>query len=125
MSNRKLEIVSRLIDLIPDQGRETIDQAMISWWVNIRNTGGLRLTWHGYNLLKNIIGIESWSVDISDAKKTFTKRVILDLDHKLNWPYYVDPKNKRIVFFSSREAVMATLYGDLQAWLKGCEVRTS
>ena len=123
MSNRKLEIVTGLLDQIPEQHRETVDQAMISWWVNIRDTGGLRLTWHGYNLLKNILEIESWSVDISDAKKTFTKRVILDLDHKLVWPYYADFKNKRIVFFSSREAMMATLYGDLQTWLNGCEYR--
>ena len=93
MLNRKLEIVLGLLNQIPDQHRETVNQAMISWWVNIRDTGGLRLTWHGYNLLKNILEIESWSVDISDAKKTFTKRVILDLDHKLVWPYYADFKN--------------------------------
>lgn len=118
MSNRKLEIVSGLLDQIPEPHRETVDQAMISWWVNIRDTGGLRLTWHGYNLLKNVLEIESWTVNIADAKKTLNKRAILDLDHKLTWPYYVDPKNKCIVFFSSREAMMATLYGDIQAWLK-------
>jgi hypothetical protein len=50
-----------------------------------------------------------------------TKRVILDLDRKLEWPYYLDfdarKKRARIVFFGSREAMMASIYGDIEKWL--------
>lgn len=117
MSNRKREIVEGLVAQLPESRQETVEEAMVSWWVNLRESGGLRLTYHGYHTLHNILEVESWSVDIGNAKQIMTKKVILDLDRKLTWPYYIDPKLKRIVFFSSREAMMATLYGDLQSWL--------
>ena len=130
MTNRKLEIVARLRDSIPDNKKETIDQAMITWWANIRPEGGLRLTKHGYEMLHNVLKMESWSMDLaandSGAHRALlNKRIILDLDHKLQWPYYIDfnsrKKIKRIVFFSSREAMMATMYGDLQKWLNSLD----
>ena len=127
MTNRKLEIVQRLRDSIPEPHQEPIDQAMITWWANIRPEGGLRLTTHGYEILHDILRLESWALDLTDTNdsKTFrsriTKKVILDLDRKLEWPYYLDfnprKKTKRIVFFGSREAMMATMYGDLGQWL--------
>jgi hypothetical protein len=50
-----------------------------------------------------------------------TKKIILDLDRKMEWPYYLDfnvrKKRRRIVFFGSREAMMAAMYGDLEKWL--------
>lgn len=118
MQSRKLEIVTELLKQLPTDHTEAVDQAMLTWWVNIRSTGGLRLTYHGYKIIKDIIGIESWNIDINNSKDTFTKRVILDLDKKLNWPYYINTKTKQIEFFSSREAMMATLYGDIKQWLK-------
>lgn len=130
MINRKLEIVAKLRDSIPDNKKETIDQAMITWWANIRPEGGLRLTKHGYEMLHNILKMESWSMDLVDndlaaPSALLNKRIILDLDHKLQWPYYIDfnsrKKIKRIVFFSSREAMMATMYGDLQKWLNSLD----
>jgi len=96
---------------------------MITWWANIRNNGGLRLTKHGYEIMHDILRLESWEFDLSAVKGTaFTKKIILDLDRKLEWPYYLDidarRKRRRVVFFSSREAMLATLYGDLSAFLK-------
>ena len=112
---------------IPDDCRESIDQAMITWWVNIRRDGGFRLTQHGYEIMHDVLKLESWSLDLSDPedKKTsrtrIDKRMILDMDRKLQWPYYLDfdvrKKRKRLVFFGSREAMMATMYGDLGQWL--------
>ena len=55
------------------------------------------------------------------SRSPMTKKVILDLDRKLIWPYYLDfnarKKRRRIVFFGSREAMMAAMYGDLERWL--------
>jgi hypothetical protein len=120
MPNRKLEIVTRLINEIPEQYRESIDQAMVTWWANIRPEGGLRLTRHGYEILNNILKMESWELDLTDRPR-IDKRIVLDMDRKLEWPYFLDfnprKKSRRIVFFSSREALMATMYGDLRAWL--------
>lgn len=122
MTNRKLEILSRLLEQVPTELRETPEQATITWWANIRPEGGLRLTDHGYTMMHDILDLESWELDLVDHKKQiFTKKLILSLDRKLEWPYYLDvnprKKKRRIVFFGSREAMMATMYGDLERWL--------
>ena len=91
---------------------------MITWWANIRRDGGLRLTHHGYEIMHDVLKLESWELVLSDGIK---KKIVLDLDRKLQWPYYLDfnsrKKTKRIVFFGSREAMMATMYGNLEPWL--------
>jgi hypothetical protein len=127
MPNRKLDIVQRLLVDIPDALREPEDRAMITWWANIRRDGGLRLTHHGYEIMHDVLKLESWVLDLSDGNEPrsscsrMTKKIILDLDRKLEWPYYLDfnarKKRRRIVFFGSREAMMAAMYGDLERWL--------
>jgi len=127
MPNRKLDIVQRLLADIPEPQRESADQAMITWWANIRRDGGLRLTHHGYKIMHDVLKLESWSLDLADSddsrsfRSRINKRTVLDLDRKLQWPYYLDfnarKKTRRIVFFGSREAMMATMYGDLERWL--------
>ena len=122
MQNRKLEIVARLRDEIPEQYQESVDQAMITWWANIRPEGGMRLTRHGYEMLHDVLKMESWELDLTQAdRRVFNKRLILDMDRKIEWPYYIDVnarrQKRRVVFFSSREAMMATMYGDLKKWL--------
>lgn len=123
---KKQEIVRTLLPKLPEQLQESQDQAMITWWANIRPEGGLRLTAHGYKIMHTILKLESWELDLGGDENgawraRIDKRTILDLDRKLEWPYYLDfnprKKTRRIVFFSSREALMATMYGDLKHWL--------
>ena len=68
--------------------------------------------------MHRVLGLESWTLDLSSGIK---KKIVLELDRKLQWPYYLDfnprKKTRRIVFFGSREAMMATMYGDLERWL--------
>jgi hypothetical protein len=102
--------------------QQSTDSAMKTWWVNIRRGGGMRLTDLGYEMLHDVLRIESWVLDLADRERViFTKRLVLDLDRKLEWPYYIDVnvkrKRRRIVFFGSREAMMANMYGDLERWL--------
>ena len=118
MQNRKLDIVQRLLVDIPDALREPEDRAMKTWWANIRPQGGLRLTNHGYHIMHDVLHLEYHS---HPSRSPMTKKIILDLDRKLAWPYYLDfnsrKKRRRIVFFGSREAMMAAMYGDLERWL--------
>ena len=95
---------------------------MRTWWANIRRDGGMRLTDLGYQILHDVLKLESWELDLRDhEREVFTKRLILDLDHNLEWPYFIEinmkKKRRRIVFFGSREAMMATMYGDIERWL--------
>lgn len=124
MKNRKLDIVTHLLCSDSRHRNHNPEQAMITWWYNVRDTGGLRLTDAGYHVMTNVFEVASWQMSIQDPKKSLTKRVILDMDQKLEWPYYIDYRNRRVVFFGSQEAVMATLYGDLHAWLKNRPARS-
>ena len=123
MQNRKLEIVQRLMPQVPIAHQHSEEQAMNTWWTNLRRQGGMRLTDVGFDILHNVLAIESWELDLTlSTKVNFTKRIMLDLDRKLQWPYYLDVNMRRrrrhMIFFGSREAMMATMYGDLEAFLK-------
>ena len=115
MANNKKEITKTLLELLTDS--TDVDQALTTWYMNIRPQGGLRLTAIGYTVLKTL-NLESWTVPLPEGKRGLSKRLLLDLDHKLQWPYYIDVKKKQLIMFSSREAMMATLYGDLKTFLK-------
>jgi hypothetical protein len=43
----------------------------------------------------------------------------------LTYPYFIDYKKKEIVFYSSKEAVMATMYGSIKNWLDNTPQRRS
>lgn len=111
MENRKLEITQRLVEQLPNL---TVDEAMRTWWLNLRRDGGYRLTYHGYTMFRDVFNLSFWSVEIKDVHN----HMLLKLDKKLNWPYYIDGKKRKLIFFSSREAMMATLYGDVKTWLE-------
>ena len=112
----KSKLTKRLIELLPEDHRITLDEAMLHWYTNIRNNGGFRLTVFGYQAMK-ILGLESWSVELTDIKITMDKTMLLDLDRKLTYPYFIDYKKKTIIFYSSKEAMMATMYGSIKNWL--------
>ena len=110
----KNELTQTLVELLPDSLSVTKEKALKTWYCNIRSNGGLRLTDYGYKAFQ-FLEIESWTVPIEF--KNLNKKGLLALDRKLTFPYYIDSKNKQIVMFSSREAMLATLYGDLQKFL--------
>ena len=118
----KEEITQAILEQLPEEVRLTfgnVNEAIAYFWMNIRSNGGLRLTKDGYNVLTKLIKMPCYEVDIDPAH--ITKRTILQLDRQLSAPYYIavrrvgDPK---LVFFSSREAMMASLYGDIRSWLE-------
>ena len=120
----KSKLTKRLIELLPEDHRITLEEAMLHWYTNIRNNGGFRLTVFGYQAMK-ILGLDSWSVELDDIKITMDKTLLLALDRKLTWPYFIDYKKKEIVFYSSREAVMATMYSSIKNWLDHMPERRS
>ena len=114
----KLKLTQAVIDQLPEGHGMDIAVAMKIWWYNIRSNGGLRLTELGYFTFKKIMDLESYSMEID--WETFDRMTVLKLDRKLQMPYYIEvnkkiPKN--IVFFGSREAMIARLYGDLNKFL--------
>jgi hypothetical protein len=114
----KLKLTQAVLDQMPDGHDMDIDTAMKTWWYNIRATGGLRLTELGYFTFKRVVDLESYNMSID--WDTFDRQTILKLDRRLQMPYYIEVKKKipvNVVFFGSREAMLAQLYGNLNTFL--------
>jgi hypothetical protein len=111
----KLEFTEELIAFLPDDHKISIEQAMVTWWFNLRDQGGLRLTNTGYTTLKTSLKLDSYKFDLSRPHAWKNKRLILALDRKLKWPYYLE--KSWVEFFSSKEAVMARMYPNLESFL--------
>lgn len=115
----KQKLTEELVkQLDPDLG-VTIKRAMHSWWFNIRKNGGMRLTSPGYKIFCEDLDLARYEFAINDPHD-FNQHTILDLDKKMQMPYYIHAVKgipKKIVFFGSREAIMVNLYGDLKKFL--------
>jgi hypothetical protein len=123
MHNRKLEIVQGLVPLVPKEYQQNVESAMQTWWANLRRNGGMRLTDQGYKIMHHVLKLESWELDLTSSDRVqLSKSTILAMDRKLEWPYYLDVNIKRkrrhVIFFGSREAMMAVLYRDLESFLE-------
>jgi hypothetical protein len=114
----KIEITRHLINKLPP-GSWTLEEARLAWWYNFRDNGGMRLTRKGYEVFVKDLDIEFYEFTIPENTK-FNQRLVLSLDRKLQMPYYIQRDRHRVnklIFFSSREAVLANLYGDLEKFL--------
>lgn len=115
----KRKLTEELIELLPADQRISLTSAMPAWWFNLRKNGGMRLTATGFDTFVKKLELEHYSVPI-DNPMLFNQQTILDLDRKMQMPYYIKATKgvpKTIVFFGSREAIMANLYGNLQQFL--------
>jgi hypothetical protein len=115
----KVKLTETIISHLPEGHGMDVDVAMKTWWYNIRAGGGLRLTELGYFTFKKVMNLESYNMEIN--WETFDRTTVLKLDRKLQMPYYIEVKKKipiAVIFFGSREAVMARLYGDLNKFLE-------
>jgi hypothetical protein len=116
----KKKLTQELIGLLPDKQRIDIDSAMSAWWLNLRKNGGMRLTGLGYRAFVEDLELEHYAYNIDDPM-IFNQHTILDLDRKMQMPYYIHAVKgvpKKIIFFSSQEAVLVQLYGDLKKFLE-------
>ena len=119
MKRNKEELTRLFLDLHEVSSNDTLighdyKSAFISWWYNTRDSGGLRLTATGFNVMKKL-QFEHWDFELPKDWNRYNKRVILGLDRKLDWPYYYG--KHRISFFNSQDAMMVNLTGDIETWL--------
>jgi len=108
-----------LVEQLDSDSGITVDQAMRTWWFNIRKNGGMRLTGPGHQTFVQDLALKHYEYAI-DNPMLFNQQTILDLDRKMQMPYYISASKgipKKIVFFGSKEAVMVNLYGNLKQFL--------
>lgn len=114
----KIELTRQLVAKLPED-EWTFEQARTAWWYNIRDGGGMRLTFEGYRTFVKDLELTHYEFEIPATAK-FTYGTILALDHRLQTPYYIVQEKHRftkLVFFGSKEAVLVNLYGDLEKFL--------
>lgn len=115
----KLRLTQTLVAQLPAGSEETADRAMRQWWSNIRKTGGMRLSEYGYMVFCDVLDLERYGLEIN--LETYNRKTILELDRKLQMPYYIEIKKhqpRQIIMFGSREALLARLYGNLDKFLE-------
>jgi hypothetical protein len=112
----KFTLTAELIHHYPDA--PTVDDAMRTWWQNIREDGGLRLTYEGYHVFSNFLELSSYTFELPE--KLLTPKNLIALDRRMTCPYYIvnNRKHNHMVMFGSREAMMAVLHGDMQQFIK-------
>lgn len=119
MPRDKKTLTQQLVELLPPNHELALSEAMSLWWFNLRKNGGMRLTAAGYHVFVTVLELEHYAYEITDPL-SFNQQTILDLDRKMQMPYYIHATKgipKKIVLFGSREAVMLNLYGNLRKFL--------
>lgn len=114
----KKKLTQKLIEHLPDYAKITAEEAIPLWWHNLRAGGGMRLTREGYETFTKLLDLEHYEYSVDPF--TINSKMIVLLDRKLQHPWYVKfhkQMPKTIIFFGSKEAMMANLYGDLKKFL--------
>lgn len=115
----KRKLTEELVQHLPEQFKIAVDEAIPLWWHNLKAGGGMRLTREGYETFTKLLELEHYDYNVDPL--TITSRMIITLDRKLQQPWYVKfhkQMPKTLVFFGSKEAMMANLYGDLKRFLE-------
>jgi hypothetical protein len=115
----KKPLTEELVKQLAPESGITVKRAMHTWWFNIRKNGGMRLTTVGYQMFTKDLDIAHYEFAIVDPLQ-FNQHIILDMDRKLQMPYYIHAVKgipKKVIFFGSREAMVTNLYGDLKKFL--------
>jgi hypothetical protein len=94
---------------------DNVTGSMMLWWQNTRHkdTGGLRLTEEGFDVLKKV-KIEHWDIPYP-KEMIITPQVIIFLDQFINCPYFLTKRS--ITVTSERTAVELSLFsGDVRKY---------
>lgn len=114
---QRLEFTQQFLCQLPADAGLSTQEALIAWWQDPRPQGGLRLSWPGYAVLVNDLDLEHWIFNFE--KQGIPPWIYLRLDRYLTAPYYI-VDNKKITcltVFSSQDAMMINLYGNVEKWI--------
>ena len=114
----KIYLTQRILELVKDQTQINVEQAMQQWWMNFRTGGGLRLTDQGFKIFTTVLDLEQWQFEVPEP--VVVPRNLILLDKKMTCPYYLrrHRRDHWLHMFGDREAMVATLYGDVERFLQ-------
>ena len=121
----KLRITESVITELGDS-QLTLEQAMREWWLNIRQSGGFRLTPQG-DVAFTRADIEHFTFEVFKKEaRTLSDKVnvlqfMLDIDKYLDVPYYFyrgEGKRPHLRVYDEGIAIMASLYGTVEEYIE-------
>jgi hypothetical protein len=130
MISLKRRITQAILDQI-NNDRYDLDSAMKTFWLDIRNEGGLRLSDIGDKVFEQA-DIEYFEFPfrlqkITDKEPIYSyQNLMLDLSIKMPCPYYITrkkPNEPFIRIYDSKIAIMINLYGDIYEYLRNTQIR--
>lgn len=107
------------------------EQALKTWWMNIRKDGGLRLTDQGDVALRKV-DFEYFDFDFTLTNSNVAlswNQFVLELNKKMPCPYYINVtprEGKKMPFirvFDSRVAMLINLYGSVDRYIELSKAR--
>jgi len=112
----KLDYTQQILKQLPLGDRPTEDDALTTWWQDIRPDGGLRLSPEGCVIFIRL-GITNYEFEIPPSTLARANTLLI-LSNKLTCPYYIMMSKKpRLLLFGSKEATMYSLYGDIDKFI--------
>ena len=115
----KQEITKKILSVLDYVDINDFDTAMKTWWVNIRNNGGLSLTTVGDHMF-TLANIDYHDISTDKSYINGNIKYLLMLDRKMPCPYYLHHINKKIFvrIYDSRVVLLITLQGGIERFLK-------
>jgi hypothetical protein len=118
-------ITEKIMAIIkPEHTVSDIDNAMITWWQNIRSTGGFGLTYAGSKAFESA-QIEYQEFDDGESSHMANIMLSTGLDRKMTTPYYFynDQRRQKVKIYDGRIAMLVSLHESVGAYLKTIETR--
>ena len=117
----KLQLTRQIIHQLPGDDCPVLEEAFAAWWMDSREGKGMRLTTAGYQAITTL-DIAMYVFDTPLAIPALLPGHLLLLDRKLDCPYYLKiGKKQQITLFGSEQALMLTMYGDLNRFMRYLE----
>ena len=118
-------ITKKILSIInPDYSVFDFDTAMVTWWQNIRSTGGFGLTYAGSQAFAKA-EIEFQEFDNGESSHMGNVGLSIGLDSKMITPYYFYSTDRRqkIKIYDPRIAMLITLHETVSSYLTTLEER--
>ena len=119
----KRKLTETLVKQLDPELGITVETALSLWWYNLRAGGGMRLTQAGYETFTRLLKLEHYDYNLKPFD--LNSKIIIAMDRRLQQPYYIVTKKMmpmQIVFFGSKEAMMANLYGDIKKFIDNYKI---
>jgi|688.fasta_scaffold119884_6 hypothetical protein len=113
-------LTENVLNALPPDHKVDLKTAKLTWWQNPTKHGGYRLSSQGFQVFAKILDIQHWTIRLPNVNI----KLLQTLDKKVPSPYYIDVKKKEVKMFGSKEAMMASLHGDVERWLALLQVRS-